>query len=107
MAFTITQNDTSPSLKATLKDGTGAVIDLTSAICRIHVLALGETVLKVNALTTINEPATGVVQYDWLPADTTDFGTFSIQFEVTYDNDAIETFPNSGSLPMIITKELG
>jgi len=107
MAFTITQNDTSPSLKATLKDGTGAVIDLTGATCKIHVMALGGTVLKVNALTTIAVPATGVVQYDWLAADTTDFGTFSIQFEVTYSNGAIETFPNSGSLPLVITKELG
>ena len=107
MAFTITQNDTAPSIKATLKDGAGTVINLVSATCRIHVRALGATVLKVNALTTIANPTTGVVQYDWLPADTTDFGTFSIQFEVTYVDGAIETFPNSGSLPMIITKELG
>jgi|TARA_B110000914_G_scaffold174272_1_gene155362 hypothetical protein len=107
MAFTITQNDTSPSIKATLKDGAGTVIDLTSATCKIHVMPLGGTVLKVNAITTITNPTTGIVQYDWIPADTTDFGTFSIQFEVTYGNGTIETFPNNGSLAMIITKELG
>jgi len=107
MAFTITQNDTSPSIKATLKDGAGVVVDLTGATCKMHMLALGSGVLKVNALTTITEPTTGVVQYNWLAADTTDVGTYEVQFEVTYSNATIETFPNSGSLPLVITKELG
>jgi len=107
MAFTITQNDTSPSIKATLRDGANAVIDLTGAACKIHVMPLGGTVLKVDAATNITDATGGVVQYDWVAADTNAFGTFSVQFEVTYGNGSIETFPNSGSLPLVITKELG
>ena len=42
MAFNIKQNDTSPSLQATLKDASGTVIILTGASVRFHMKALGE-----------------------------------------------------------------
>ena len=49
MAFFIKQNDTSPALKATLKDGLDAAVDLTGASVRFHMRPTGDTTAKVDA----------------------------------------------------------
>ena len=41
MAFSIKQNDTSPSLQAILKDGGLNPVDLTGASVRFHMKAIG------------------------------------------------------------------
>jgi len=38
--------------------------------------------------------------------DTATVGTYYVEFEVTYADASVETFPNTGSLPLVITREL-
>lgn len=105
MTFTIKQSDTSPSLRATLQDSNLSPINLNGASIRFHMKALGG-VIKVDQPMTIVSAIAGTVKYDWQPADTAVAGTYSIEFEVTYTDLTIETFPNTGSLALVITPEL-
>ena len=88
MPFYLKQNDTAPSIRATLKDGSGSVIDLTGASVRFHMKDLSGTV-KIDTAATIISPATsGIVQYNWTGSDTDTAGTYYAEFEVTYSDSA-------------------
>ena len=105
MSFTIKQNDTSPSLGASLKDADLLPVDITGATVKIHIKSLDNTV-KVNQSMTIITAGSGVIQYDWQVGDTDTVGTYYVEFEVTYSNSAIETFPNNGNLVLSVVKAL-
>ncbi len=107
MTFYVKQNDTAPSIRATLKDGDDAVIDLTDATVRFHMRTIGGTTAKIDSAVSIVSPATnGIVQYDWTAADTDTIGSFQAEFEVTYSSGRIETFPNSGYIRVEITDDI-
>lgn len=105
MAFNIKQNDTSPSLRATLKDASLTAIDLTGASVQFHMKAIDGT-LKVNAAMDITDAFNGVVQYDWQSGDTDTVGAYYVEFEVTYADASIETFPNNGNKAVSVVKAL-
>lgn len=100
--FSIKQNDTSPSLQAICRRENGAV-DLTNAdSVRFHMGSL------VNAAATFADRATGLVQYDWQTGDTATVGSYPVEFQVTWTDGRIETFPNTNNHPLVvITAELG
>lgn len=103
--FYIKRNDTSPSISGTCKDADDVVIDLTSATVRFHMLDDdGETVIDTAA--TLADAANGLVRYDWVAADTDTAGGFRGEFEVTYYDSTIETFPNRGFIPIRIYEDL-
>ena len=106
MAFNIKQNNTSPSLQAILKEGSGTVINLTGASVRINMKAVGGTGLKVNSAMTIVNATGGIIQYDWQSGDTDTVGSYALEFEVTYADGSLETFPNSKNLSVTVIKEL-
>lgn len=105
MAFTIKQNDTSPSVSAILKDSSLAAIDLTGATVKLHMKSLDGT-LKINSAMTVINAIGGTVQYDWQVGDTDTVGTYLVEFQVTYSDGAIETFPNSGNNVVSVVREL-
>lgn len=105
MAFRIGQNDTSPSLQATLSDANLTPVNLTAATVMLHMKAIGGG-LVLDEQMTITNALGGVVQYDWQAGDTATVGTYYVEFEVTYADASVETFPNTGSLPLVITREL-
>jgi hypothetical protein len=105
MAFSIKQNDTSPSLQATLKDASLSPVDLTGATVMFHMKSVDGTV-KVDQQMTITDDTGGVVQYDWQSGDTDTVGTYYVEFEVTYADASIETFPNNGNKVVSVVKEL-
>jgi uncharacterized protein YfaS (alpha-2-macroglobulin family) len=105
MAFSIKQNDTGPSLLATLKDANDVPVNITGADVRFHMKSL-EGVVKIDSDMTVVNSADGLVRYDWLVGDTDTFGTYYVEFEVTYVDGSVETFPNTGSLVVSVVKEL-
>lgn len=105
MAFSIKQNDTSPSLQATLKDASQTVVNLTGATVMFHMKSVDGTV-KVDEEMTITNAEGGVVQYDWQAGDTDTVGTYYVEFEVTYSDLSVETFPNNGNKVVTVVKEL-
>lgn len=50
---------------------------------------------------------TPTVRYDWEAGDTDEPGNFYGEFEVTYADGSIETFPNKGYISVVVTKDLG
>lgn len=106
MSFYIKQNDTVPSLRAALENGSGTAVDLTNATCNFHMRPLGSTTITVDASAQIVTEATGIVQYNWIAADTDTVGSYQAEFEVTYPDGTIETFPNNGYIRVEITDDI-
>lgn len=65
----------------------------------------GPTVLD-RVVATI-DPSEGVVGYDWEFTDTANAGRFEAEFEVTYADGAVETFPNDGFIVVQINGDIG
>ena len=105
MAFSIKQNDTSPSLQATLKDSNLTPINLNGATVEFHMKSL-DGVIKVDETMTIVDSPNGIVKYDWQTGDTDTVGTYNVEFQVTYSDASIETFPNNGNLVINVVREL-
>ena len=105
MAFTIKQNDTSPALQATLQDYAGTAISLVGATVRFHMKGLDGS-LAIDSPMTITNAAGGVIRYNWQATDTDTAGTYNAEFEVTYSDLSVETFPNTGNIAIVITPEL-
>lgn len=47
------------------------------------------------------------LRYDWELADTADIGCFDAEFEVTYSDGSVETFPNKGYITVKIEEDIG
>lgn len=105
MAFSIKQNDTSPSILATLKDASSVPVNITAATVRLHMKSLDGS-LKVDSNMTVINAAGGLVRYDWLAGDTDTVGTYKVEFQVTYTDSSIETFPNNGNEVINVVREL-
>ncbi len=105
MAFYIKQNDTSPSILAELKDANNTPINLNAATAKIFIKSI-DGALKVNGNMQVINASLGTVRYDWQVGDTDTVGTYSVEFQVTYTDGAVETFPNTGSIALVVSKEL-
>jgi len=104
--FYIKQNDTTPSLRATLENGSGDAVDLTSTTVRFHMREIGKTTVKTDAAATLISANTGIVQYNWVADDTDTVGSYQAEFEVTYSDNTVETFPNNGYIRIEITDDI-
>lgn len=103
--FNIKRNDTSPSIQGTCKDADDVVVDLTNATVRFHMLDDDDETV-IDAAATLADAANGLVRYDWLAADTDVAGGFRGEFEVTFADSSIETYPNRGFIPIRIYEDL-
>jgi len=104
--FTIKQNDDSPAFERTLSDSSGTVINLTGSTVRFHLYDQTKDTAKIDAAATITDAANGVVVYTWAAGDTDTVGWYWGEFEVTYSDTTVETFPNSGYISVKVTPEL-
>lgn len=109
--FFIKQNDTSPVIQSILKDSAGDPANLTDATVEFHMTDSDGTI-KINTsdnVSIVGDPLNGTVKYEWQANGTKDTdvaGEFKAEWEVTYSDGSIETFPNDGSIIILITKEL-
>ena len=97
--FNIKQGDTRPALLAQLYEDSSEV-DLTGATVKFH---MGTS---IDAPATIREAATGKVKYQWAAGDTDTGGLFDFEFEVTFPDGRIETFPNDKHNTVLIYEAL-
>ena len=104
--FYIKQSDLLPLLRATLKDGAGVAVNLTGSTVVFSMRDLIANTLKINeAAVTIITPASGIVEYTWVTANTDTAGTFTGEFEVTDTGGKPLTFPNSRANQLLIVIE--
>ena len=101
--FFLKQNDTSPAIEYTLSpltnlSGASVVFNMTDS----------DGVVKVNRqAAVVDDAVNGVVQYLWDAADTDTSGLFLAEFEVTFADATVETFPNATDIGVLITRDLG
>lgn len=91
--FHLKQNDTSPALLYRLDPA----VNLAGAtvVFNMRPRGGGTVVVDREAASIEGDPANGVVRYDWDAADTAAAGRFEAEFEVTYSDGTVETFPNN------------
>ena len=107
MTFYVKKNDTAPSLRASLKDGGDQAIDLSDATVNFHMRKVGASTIKVDAsAVVIGSSSDGIVQYNWTTADTDTAGTYQGEFEVTYSDGSVESFPNNGYILVEILDDI-
>lgn len=101
--FPIKRNDTSPAIKVQCTDSTGTAIDLSGASVSFHMTDDGDTI--VNSSATIMDASNGKVKYEWSDGDTDSAGRYQAEFEVTYSDSSVETFPNNGFIVVEIHED--
>jgi len=103
--FFIKRNDTSPAIQATLQDSAGSAVSLVGATVKFILYDYAANEI-VNAAATVTDAANGVVQYNWQAADTAAAGFYRAEFEVTYADSTVETFPNYEYININIYEDL-
>jgi hypothetical protein len=106
MSFKIKENDTTPSLRASLLNGSGDPVDLIGTTVRFYMRLMGSNSTTIDASASVINEANGIVQYDWVAGDTADVGSYQAEFEVTYSDGNIETFPNANYIGVEIIDDI-
>ena len=106
VTFTIKQNDTSPSIEAALIDASGSPINLLNAGVSFHMRNMSNNVTVVDSAATIYNESGGIVRYAFDSADTAKAGMYSCEFEVTYADSSVETFPSKRNIILSVESEL-
>lgn len=106
--FTIKTGDTAPALVGTLKDATGAVVNISTASAVRFIMKLkGSDTALIDRAATVTNASGGVVKYQWQTGDTDVIGTYNGEFEVAWGDGTFETFPNEKYLVIKIITDLG
>lgn len=105
--FKIKKNDTRPAIEATL--GSVANGDTISSV--EFNMATKDGTLKVNAASaTIVQQASATqaakVKYQWQTGDTDTSALYNAEFQCTFSDGRIETFPNEGYLKVQVGPDL-
>jgi hypothetical protein len=103
--FSIKRGDTGPSLLYALEP---LSVNLTggSVVFNMH-SARGQAKVERAPAVIVTAIGTPVVRYDWAEGDTDAAGVYRAEFEVTYADDTVETFPASGFITVSIADDLG
>lgn len=104
--FYIKVGDTAPAIEVTCKDSDGDAVDVSGSTVRFHMKARGASSTTVDAAATIVDGPTGVVKYQWVTADTDTAGDYLAEFEVTYTDGTIESFPNRYDIQVFIRDQI-
>ena len=104
--FVIKQNDTSPIIVAFLQDEKGNAVDISGADVQFHMADYQEEIAVVDEQAVIEDALNGEVSYNWKSGDTLHAETYKAEFEVTFADGAVETFPNKDYIIIEVEKEL-
>ena len=105
--FYIKQNDTASFITRDLKDAFGAPVNVTGAAVKFSMRVKPAGTVKVDDQDAVIVTAgTGRVRYEWTAANTNTADEYEGEFQVTYANGKIQTFPNDGHLPIVITDDI-
>lgn len=104
--FHIKQGDSAPNLRAILKNPDGTAASLVGSTVRFSMRTSGGAVIVSRQPCALVDAPNGVVEYDWQDGDTDTGATHLGEFEVTYSDGSIETFPNDGFVRIMITKQI-
>lgn len=106
--FTIKEGDTSPAILYTLSPSDISLVGATV----VFNMADRRGNLKINrgAATIIDDGSatdTPTVRYAWQSGDTDASGVYLAEFEVTYSDNTVESFPNGDFIIIDVLEDLG
>lgn len=104
--FQLKRGDNVPPLRRTLLADSEDPVDLTNASVSFHMRQKGADSTAVDAAATVVDPSGGVVEYRWQDGDTDEAGLFIAEFEVSYADGAVETFPNASNIHIRINEDI-
>lgn len=115
--FYIKRNDTAPVIQQTLLDSSGNAVDLTGASVAFSLFDVNgkaPTAILSEAAATVVQTGSapnftnkGVVKYAWQAGDTAHTpGIYLAEWEVTFGDGTIETFPDNDFIYVYITADL-
>lgn len=91
---TIKRNDTRPYFQVELIDGYGQEVSLAAGdTVRFTMTDSSDNRVKVERQLAVFVVGTGNVEYQWQVGDTDTVGFFDAEWEVTYADGTVETFP--------------
>jgi hypothetical protein len=106
--FYIKSNDTASFLTRDLKDAFGAPVNVTGASVVFSMRVKPAGTMKITRQTgVIVNAGIGRVRYEWTASNTDTADEYEGEFQVTYANGKIQTFPNDGHIPIVITDDVG
>lgn len=106
IAFTTKRGDYRAAIKASLKDTSGQPVNLTNCTVKFVMADLRNRV-KINRNAIIQDAINGVVWFIFEANEVDEAGMFRGEFEVTYADGRVETFPNEGYITIQINSDLG
>ncbi|WHY01880.1 glycosyl hydrolase family 28-related protein [Neobacillus sp. DY30] len=104
MTIQLKRNDTKDVIGYTMTNADGTPVNLTGATVRF-IMGKGNTLIT-NAAATIVNAAAGTVEYTLTETDTLAAGVFQAEFEVTFSNGKVKTFPNNGYIKLHIQSNI-
>jgi len=105
--FYIKQNDTASVLQRDLKDAFGAPVNITGATIKFSMRVKPAGTVKVSAASgSVVNGGLGRAQYAWAAADVNTADIYEGEFEVTFSNGKVQTFPNDGYFEVIVTDDI-
>lgn len=100
------RNDTRTAVKATLIGGDGSPVDLAGASVRFLVTDFRGTSIIARQVDIVSAVEGKVLFVPEAP-ETGQAGTYRGEFEATFDDGRLETYPNDGYISIEILPDLG
>lgn len=107
MTFNLKRNDTRPIIDYTLRDQSGAPVDLTGCSVFFIMAKYRNREVLVNKEASIVDSSQGQVSYMFASEDTEQIGIMVAEFKVLFPDGSTETFPSSGYILINIEEDLG
>lgn len=109
--LTLKAHDTWPPVRFTLSDANGPVDLSTATTVKMILKGTANTGAVTITGTCVPDPDQtankGKGSYTWATGDTDNPDTYNAEFEVTWGDGTIETFPNDGYKTVLIEEDLG
>lgn len=102
--FHLKRGDTSPALRYRLDPAVN--LAGASVVFNMRQRDGGAKIIDRVTASITGDPSDGVVGYLWSAADTENPGRFEAEFEVTYADGAVETFPNDSFIAINIAGDI-
>lgn len=113
MTIRMKTGDTAPHVHAVLLDAAGDPVDLAAATVRFILATRGWLEVRVDAPADMlqigngTDGSRGLVRYPWAEGDTAEAGTYDVEFEVTYSDGTVQSFPTEGYVDCVFEEDLG
>jgi hypothetical protein len=106
MTLSMKRHDTRTAPKATLRSPSGSPVDLTGASVKFIMAKHSKGTVLVNRDADVLDAMNGKVCFVFLPEETITLGMMKAEFEVTYPDGSVETFPNQGYIMINFESDL-